>query len=60
VRQAEIDVFKVILPGTFDNEILFGHLNILTPYNLSQEDPGHKSVANKNYSSLRKETSGHH
>ena len=27
-----MNVFEVILPGTFDKKFLFGHLNILTLY----------------------------
>ena len=30
MRQAEMNVFEVILPGTFDKKFLFMHLNILT------------------------------
>ena len=32
MRQAEVNVFEIILSGTFDEEILFGHLNILTAF----------------------------
>ena len=30
MRQTKGNVFEVILPGAFDEKILFGHLNILT------------------------------
>lgn len=30
MRQAEVNVFKVILPGALDYEFLHEHLNILT------------------------------
>jgi hypothetical protein len=32
MRQTKGNVFEVILPGTFNEEILFGHLNILTAF----------------------------
>ncbi|MGQ9570597.1 MAG: hypothetical protein ACUVUQ_07110 [Thermodesulfovibrionales bacterium] len=32
MRQTEVNVFKVILSGTFDKKFPLGHLNILTLY----------------------------
>ena len=30
MRQAEINILEVVLPGTLNDKIFFGHLNILT------------------------------